>query len=235
VADDSAARMAVAGGALVTAGGAVVAGGGAAAGGSAVAGGGAVAGGSAVAGGAERSPGRAGGSGQLTARGLRLRPPRAADEAAFAAAHLAMAREGFIFGLGYQPGKSWDRYLSELDDHRHGRNLPAGHVPGTFLVADIAGEIVGRTSVRFTLNAFLTERGGHIGYAVLPRHRRRGYATEILRQSLIIVRAAGVGRVLVTCDQDNAGSRAVIEACGGVLDSVVCPDGVRPVLRFWID
>jgi predicted acetyltransferase len=146
-----------------------------------------------------------------------------------------MAAEGFIFGLGYQPGKPWERYLSELEDHRHGRNLPAGHVPGTFLVADAAGEIVGRTSIRFTLNAFLAERGGDIGYGVLPQHRRRGHATEILRQSLIIARATGVGRVLVTCDQDNAGSRAVIEACGGVLDSAVHLNGKPPALRFWID
>ena len=42
----------------------------------------------------------------------------------------------------------------------------------------------------------------------------RGYATEILRQSLVIARANGVDRVLVYCDEDNAGSRAVIESCG---------------------
>jgi predicted acetyltransferase len=167
--------------------------------------------------------------------GLRLRPPRPEDEAAVVAGHRAMAAEGFTFGLGYQPGKPWATYLKELEDHRHGRNLPAGHVPGTFLVAAVAQEIVGRTSVRFMLNASLAERGGHIGYGVLPQHRRRGYATEILRQSLVIARAAGVGRVLVTCDQDNAGSRAVIESCGGVLDSVVTLDGKPPVLRFWID
>ena len=39
----------------------------------------------------------------------------------------------------------------------------------------------------------------------------------------------------MTCDQDNAGSRAVIESCGGVLDSVLTLDGGPPVLRFWID
>jgi predicted acetyltransferase len=137
--------------------------------------------------------------------------------------------------LGYEPGKLWRTYLKELEDHRHGRNLPARHVPGTFLVAEVAGEIVGRTSIRFRLNGFLAERGGHVGYGVLPQHRRRGYATEILRQSLIIARAAGVDRVLVTCDQDNVGSRTVIELCGGVLDSTVTVDRKPPVLRFWID
>jgi len=183
---------------------------------------------------AERAA-RGAGSAERAAPGLRLRPPGPEDEAAFAVGHRAMAADGSVFGLGYQPGKPWPTYLKELEDHRHGRNLPAGHVPGTFLVASVGQEIVGRTSVRFMLNAFLAERGGHIGYGVLPQHRRRGYATEILRQSLIIARAAGVGRVLVTCDEDNVGSRAVIEACGGVLDSVVTLDGKPPVLRFWID
>ena len=178
---------------------------------------------------------RGAGRAERPAPGLRLRPPGPEDEAAFAAAHQALACEGFTFGLGYEPGKPWATYLKELDDHRHGRNLPERHVPGTFLVAAVGEEIVGRTSVRFMLNAFLAERGGHIGYAVLPQHRRRGYATEILRQSLIVARAAGVGRVLVTCDEDNVGSRTVIEACGGLLDSVVNLDGVPPVLRFWID
>ena len=166
---------------------------------------------------------------------LRLRPLRDEDEAAFTAGHRAMSAEGFTFGLGYEPGKTWRAYLKEQEDHRHGRNLTARHVPGTFLVAEVAGEIVGRTSIRFRLNDFLAEQGGHIGYGVLPQHRRRGYATEILRQSLIIARAAGVGRVLVTCDEDNVASRAVIESCGGALDSIATVDGQPPVLRFWID
>ncbi len=107
----------------------------------------------------------------------------------------------------------------------------------TWLVAEVDGEIVGRTSIRHELNAYLAFHGGHIGYGVRPAFRRRGHATEILRQSLVIARSYGVDRALVTCDDDNIGSAAVIEACGGVLERVVpaveSDDGVA-FRRYWI-
>ena len=92
---------------------------------------------------------------------LRLRPPRDEDEAAFTAGHRAMAAEGFTFGLGYEPGQPWGTYLKELEDHRQGRNLPVRHVPGTFLVAQVAGRSSagprsGSGSTIFSLSAAAT-------------------------------------------------------------------------------
>lgn len=167
---------------------------------------------------------------------LKLRPLQPDDDAAFRAGHEAMATEGFPFGLGYSPDMSWDAYLKQLEDHRAGVNLPDRFVPSTFLVADVAGTIVGRTSIRHQLNDFLLHRGGHIGYGVLLEHRRRGYATEILRQSLVVAKSLGIDRVLVTCDDDNIGSFKTIEACGGRLENVIEPEPGQPLLRrYWID
>jgi predicted acetyltransferase len=167
---------------------------------------------------------------------LRLRPLRPSDETAFRDAHQLMAVAGHGFGLGLEPGMSWDAYLKYLDDRRAGIGVPAKKVPSTFLVADVAGEIVGRSSIRHYLNEYLEREGGHIGYGVLPQHRRHGYATEILRQSLVIARAIGIDRALLTCDDDNVGSIAVIERCGGRLDSVIqLPAKLTPTRRYWID
>jgi predicted acetyltransferase len=172
------------------------------------------------------------------AASLRLRPLWLGDEAAFVAAHEAMKADEFTFGLGYEPGMAWPDYIGAIEAARRGVVPPGGLVPATFLFADVGGVIVGRASIRHELNEMLAREGGHIGYGVLPGHRRRGYATEILRQALVIARSVGVDRVLVTCDDDNLASARAIERCGGALESVVTrTDGDRliPLRRYWID
>jgi len=166
---------------------------------------------------------------------LRLRPPRVDDEAAVRAAHEALLADDFFFALDLDDGVRFADWVETLDRHHRGEVVRPDRVPASFLLAEVDGEVVGRTSIRFRLNDWLRLEGGHIGYGVLPGHRRRGYATEILRQSLVVARAHGVDRVLVTCDDDNAGSAAVIEANGGVLDPELPLAGEPPKRRYWID
>ena len=167
---------------------------------------------------------------------LRLRPLRPDDEAAFRAGHDELAAQGFTLGLFLEPDLTWAEYLRIIADYRAGANLPDGYVPGTFLVADVDSQIVGRVSIRHELNAVLLAEGGHIGYVVLEQFRGRGYATEMLRQGLIVARSAGVDRVLVICGENNIGSSRVIEANGGKLEPGRHVDTAgHPIRRYWID
>jgi predicted acetyltransferase len=122
--------------------------------------------------------------------------------------------------------------LVRLPDGREVPRLPAHD----FWISD--GDFCGRIGFRF-------QRGtedmpstiyGHIGYTIVPWKQRRGYATQALRMILPVCRSEGFSRVLITCDDDNEGSRKVILANGGE------PAGTLPHLSrpghvkclFWV-
>jgi predicted acetyltransferase len=166
---------------------------------------------------------------------LRLRPLRLADEATYRAAHCELLADDFTFGF-IRHGETFAEHVARLERQRRGRDL-GDLVEATWLVAEVGGEIVGRTSIRHHLDDYLAFHGGHIGYGVRPAFRRRGHATEILRQSLVIARSFGVEQVLVTCDDHNVASAAVIETCGGQLERVVPAhesDDDVAFRRYWI-
>jgi predicted acetyltransferase len=168
--------------------------------------------------------------------GLILRPARLEDEDEVLAAYRATAPDYPEFLHYYRDGMPFARYLEVLDEQERGVGLPPRHVPTTFLFAFVGARVVGRASIRHFLNEPLLAVGGQIGYVVVPEFRRRGYATEILRRSLDIVRARfGAERTLVTCDDDNIGSIRTIEKNGGVLENVAhYADRPKPKRRYWI-
>lgn len=166
---------------------------------------------------------------------LRLRPLTNADEYHAILAHEELAQEDFEFLVGWD-SQPWALLLTQIDGWRTGRDLPDGWVPATFLVAEVAGEIVGRISIRHELNDFLLREAGHVGYCVLPKFRGRGFATEMLRQSLEVTKSLGIDRVLLVCDEANTASSKVIENCGGKLASVATGSphaGTKR--RYWIE
>ena len=126
-----------------------------------------------------------------------LRIPTQSEEAEFLRAHRATSPSVRHFLHYYEEGMLFRRYLEVLAEQERGENLPANHVPSTFLFAFAGTRIVGRVAIRHALNPSLERVGGHIGYVVVPEYRRQGYATAILRQSLQIARQKlGLKRVL---------------------------------------
>ncbi|TDD59080.1 GNAT family N-acetyltransferase [Kribbella antibiotica] len=107
--------------------------------------------------------------------------------------------------------------------------LADGIVPYTSLWLVDGDEWLGRLSLRHELTPPLLELGGHIGYCVRPSARRRGYATQMLVQSLPVAARLGIDPALLTCDADNDASRRVIQAAGGEFE-----DERHGKLRFWV-
>jgi predicted acetyltransferase len=164
---------------------------------------------------------------------LVLRPMTADDESEVMQAQRELAEDGFGF-VFLEDGDSFGDLLERTERYAAG-DVPDGKVPASFYVAEVDGALVGRVSIRHALNEWLLGFGGHVGYGVRPAHRRRGYASEMLRQSLEITDSLGIEHVLVTCDDHNIGSARTIEGAGGVLENVV-PDGdSAPKRRYWID
>ncbi len=76
---------------------------------------------------------------------------------------------------------------------------------------------------------------GHVGYAVVPWKQRQGHATRALGLLLPIARTRGLSRLLITCDEDNLGSRRVIERNGGVPAGTEQYPEQPGKLLFWLD
>ncbi len=170
--------------------------------------------------------------------------PTTAEQASFLAAMAEFRAEGrggpddaSMIGHEHQRfGATWNDpdgfadYVRTLRaDSLEDTPRPVGYVPSTtWWWADETGYL-GRIAVRHRLTPFLLEVGGHIGYDVRPSARLRGHASAMLHAVLPHARALGIDRALVTCDDDNVGSRKVIEANGGILED---QRGVK--LRYWV-
>jgi len=168
---------------------------------------------------------------------LTLRLPTEDEEGEFLSAHRATSPEAPYFVSYYTEGMPFGQYLDALADQERGINVAPDHVPSTVLFAYVGTRIVGRVSIRHTLNQFLERIGGHVGYVVVPEFRRRGYATRILSHALRNARdKLGIQRALLTCDDDNIGSIRTIEKNGGVLEDVITGPGFeKPKRRYWIE
>lgn len=112
-----------------------------------------------------------------------------------------------------------------------------GKVPDSvFFLLDVERDILlGAVNIRHYLNDYLLQFGGHIGDGIRPTERRKGYATEMIRLSLIECKKLGIDRVLMVCDKSNIGSAKSIINNGGILENEFVDEDGEINQRYWID
>lgn len=104
-----------------------------------------------------------------------------------------------------------------------------------FLIDEERNRLLAAVSIRHYLNESMLQTCGHIGDGIRPSERRKGYATEMLRLSLIECKKLGIDRVLLICDKANIGSAKAIIRNGGVLENEVVNESGTAMQRYWID
>lgn len=131
---------------------------------------------------------------------------------------------------------SYNDWLEHLERQSHPATVPAGRVVSTtmFAVRESDSKIVGIIDIRHTLNDFLASYAGHIGYGVRPTERRRGYATQMLKQGVQFCRSIGLAKVMVSCHKNNIGSGKTIVKNGGVLEREFIYSDGEEVQVYWI-
>ena len=134
--------------------------------------------------------------------------------------------------------ESAQQWLADVRAYMDPATVPEGKVQATqFLsVRESDGRLVGMIQVRHTLNDYLRQFGGHIGYSVRPGERRKGYGKEQLRLALDFCKGTlGLDRVLITCKTENEVSRRTILSAGGVYENTLHEPGQGIDLeRYWI-
>lgn len=137
---------------------------------------------------------------------------------------------------GYKDYKNW---MKKNELMKNPETCPSDKCAGIqyFFIRESDNKIIGMINLRWNLNEWMLQYGGHIGYGVRPTERQKGYNKINLYLCLLKAKELGLDKVLLTADDENLGSVKTILSFGGELENKIETYKEKGGLtcRYWID
>lgn len=141
---------------------------------------------------------------------------------------------------GYSSMQKYEKYedwLEKLENDLDFENIKSGRVSAAtyFSVRKSDNKIIGIINIRYELNEYLENFGGHIGYSIRATERKKGYGKKQLELALDKCLEISIDKVLITCRENNIGSEKVIKSCEGIYEDTRYSEKEKDNLkRYWI-
>lgn len=133
--------------------------------------------------------------------------------------------------------KSYEEFLNDIKNNKNIDKINPNYANQiTYVLIDDMGHIYGMLNLRNELKGNLINIGGNVGYAIRPSERGKGYGSLQLKLILEKANSMDLEKLLITCRENNIGSRKTMEKFIGQPDTLV--DSMHPEIkeyRYWID
>jgi len=132
---------------------------------------------------------------------------------------------------------SYEKYLEKCETDKNIESINPNWSNATnYLLVDENNYIYGCSQFRHHILGQLINVGGNFAYAIRPSERGKGCGTIQLKLLLEKAKEFGLEKVLVTCRENNIGSKKTMEKFNGKADTLVpsIHDGIMEY-RYWIN